>query len=323
VSKELLKLESVRCGVCGSDDQISYASGKDYEYQTSEDTFQIVQCQVCGNLYLNPRPVREELSRIYPPNYYAYNYETSINPIALKAKDFLDRRKVTTWLNYVNTDRQNLNFLDVGCGNGRYLQMLHRLGVPKSQLYGIEMSQGAIDSLQSEGYNSYYGRLEEVEQALPANTFDLIVLLQVLEHVEHPRTTIQTLSRLLRPGGILVVETPNTQSLDVKLFSQGYWGGYHFPRHWNLFDRVTLTRLVTEANLQVKEIQFLPSPAFWILSYHHAIAHKWQNPKLANGFDPLQNLVLLGIFTAFDLVRSKLGFSTSNIQFVAVKSCLD
>ncbi|MGB5901103.1 MAG: methyltransferase domain-containing protein [Geitlerinemataceae cyanobacterium] len=319
MSKDLLKLESVRCGVCGADDWVAYASGKDYEYRTSEDTFQIVKCKVCGNLYLNPRPIREELSRIYPPNYYAYNYDTSINPIALKAKDFLDRRKVKTWLNYVNTDLAKLNFLDVGCGNGRYLQMLHRLGVPKSQLYGIEMSQGSIDSLQSEGYRGYYGRLEDVENELPENTFDLIVLLQVIEHVEHPRTTIQTLSRLLRPGGILVLETPNTQSLDVTWFRQGYWGGYHFPRHWNLFDRSTLTRLATEANLQVKDIRYLPSPAFWILSYHHSIGNKWQNSQMANWFDPLQNLALLSLFTGFDLVRAKFGFATSNLQFVAVK----
>lgn len=316
----MTKLESVLCGVCESDDWVAYASGKDYEYHTSEDTFQIVKCNVCGNLYLNPRPVRDELSRIYPPNYYAYNYDTSINPIALKAKEFLDRRKVKTWLKYVNIDLTNLNFLDVGCGNGRYLQMLHRLGVPKSQLYGIEMSQEAIETLRQEGYQGFYGRLEDVENKLPENTFDLIVLLQVIEHVEHPRAIVQTLSRLLRPGGVLVLETPNTQSLDVNLFRQGYWGGYHFPRHWNLFDRSTLTRLVTQASLEVKDIQFLPSPAFWILSYHHWISDRLQNEKLANWFDPLQNLVLLSLFTGFDLVRSKLGVSTSNIQFVAIES---
>jgi 2-polyprenyl-3-methyl-5-hydroxy-6-metoxy-1,4-benzoquinol methylase len=319
VSKYLLKLESVQCGVCGADDWVAYALGKDYEYQTSEDTFKMVKCNACGNLYLNPRPVREELSRIYPASYYAYNYETSINPIALKAKEFLDRRKVKTWLKYVDIDLSSLNFLDVGCGNGRYLQMLHRLGVPKSQLYGIEMSPGAIEALQREGYNSYYGRLEDVETELPENTFDLIVLLQVIEHVEQPRITVKTLSRLLRPGGVLVLETPNTQSLDVNLFRRGYWGGYHFPRHWNLFDRATLTRLSTEANLQVKDIQFLPSPAFWILSYHHLIGDKWQKPQLANWLNPLQNLALLSLFTGFDLVRAQVGFATSNIQCVAVK----
>lgn len=315
----MTKLELVKCGVCDSDDCTPYATGEDYEYGTCDDTFYISKCNVCGNLYLNPRPVREELPRIYPPNYYAYNYDTSINPIALKAKEFLDRRKVKNWLQYVTTDLEKLNFLDVGCGNGRYLQMLHRLGVPKSQLYGIEMSQGAIASLQNEGYNAYSGRLEDVEHELPENTLDLIVLLQVIEHVEYPKKTVQTLSRLLRSGGVLVLETPNTQSLDANLFQRGYWGGYHFPRHWNLFDRSTLTHLVTAANLQVKDIQFLPSPAFWILSYHHAIADRWQNLKLATWFDPLQNLPLLSLFTAIDLVRAKLGFSTSNIQFVAVK----
>jgi 2-polyprenyl-3-methyl-5-hydroxy-6-metoxy-1,4-benzoquinol methylase len=313
---KMLHLESVRCGICDFDCWSPYATGKDYEYQTSDDIFQAVKCQVCGNVYLNPRPIAAELSTIYPENYYAYNYETSINPIALKAKESLDRRKVQTWLKSVSISLEKIVFLDVGCGNGRYLKMLHQLGVPKSQLYGIEMSQTGVERLQEEGYLCYFGRLEDVAAELPQQAFELIVLLQVIEHVESPRQTLQLLSKLLSPGGIVILETPNTQSLDFRLFRQGYWGGYHFPRHWNLFDRQTLTQLATQANLAVKQVNFLPSPAFWILSLHHAIGDRWQNKALANFFDPLQNLMLLSLFTGFDLIRAKLGFSTSNIQVI-------
>ena len=274
MNPKILHLESVRCGVCDGDRWSPYASGKDYEYRTSDDTFEVVQCQACGNLYLNPRPIAAELPTIYPPTYYSYNYETSINPIALKAKEILDRRKVKTWLKSVRVPLEKLVFLDVGCGDGRYLKMLHQLGVPKSQLYGIEMSQAGVDRLKAAGYPCFFGRLEEVAAQLPQRSFDSIVLLQVIEHVESPRYTLQLLSQLLSPGGCLILETPNTQSLDFNLFRQGYWGGYHFPRHWNLFDRQTLTQLATQANLEVKQVNFLPSPAFWILSLHHIITRR-------------------------------------------------
>ncbi|MBD1923534.1 methyltransferase domain-containing protein [Microcoleus sp. FACHB-831] len=312
-----LKLESVSCGVCGTDNWRKYASGKDYEYHTSEDEFQMVECQNCGNIYLNPRPVKEELPTIYPANYYAYNYDQAINPVAIRAKDWLDSIKVKSWLKYLKSSEPR--FLDVGCGNGRYLKMLHRLGVPKEQLYGVEMSQEQIAQLNAEGFQGYYGRIEDVEAELPSKSFDLIVLLQVLEHVEQPRLVIKSLACLLKKDGILIIETPNTKSLDVKLFHKSYWGGYHFPRHWNLFNLETLKRLFSEENINIKAVNFLPAHSFWIFSFHHFIEHKWCLPWLARFFNPLQNIFLLSLFTALDMVRAKLGFNTSNIQIIAVK----
>ncbi|MEO1351201.1 MAG: hypothetical protein AAFW84_20730, partial [Cyanobacteria bacterium J06635_15] len=106
-----LQLESVTCGVCGASRNRNYASGKDYEYHTSDDVFRMVECLACSNVYLNPRPAPTELSAIYPPNYYAYNYDTAINPIAIKAKDWLDSLKIKQWLRYLPTSEPR--FLDV------------------------------------------------------------------------------------------------------------------------------------------------------------------------------------------------------------------
>lgn len=317
MSEKALKFETVSCGVCASDDFSEITDGKDFEYQTTGDVFKIVECRECGNWYLNPRPAKEELSIIYPPDYYAYNYAETVHPLAVKAKDFLDRQKSKVWLKYVSTDKPV--FLDVGCGDGRYLRMLHQLGVPKNQLYGVEMSDQVIDRLNKEGFNGYAGRIEDVEPHLPHGLFDLIVSLQVLEHVESPLEMMKSVAKLLRPGGVLIIETPNTKSFDVRLFKQKYWGGYHFPRHWNLFDEKTLRKMAEESGLEIVEFNYLPSHSFWIYSLHHVFLDKFDSPKIAKFLNPFRNIPLLALFTGFDLIRSKAGFRTSNIQMIARK----
>jgi 2-polyprenyl-3-methyl-5-hydroxy-6-metoxy-1,4-benzoquinol methylase len=285
--------------------------------------FQVVRCRDCGHRYLNPRPVEAELSRIYPSHYYAYNYDKAVHPLALRAKAWLDGGKVNDWLKHSlqkqASAKKTLRFLDVGCGNGRYLQQLHRMGFAKHQLFGVEMDEGAIARLNQAGFQGYYGRIEAVASELPENSFDLIVMLQVIEHVAQPAQIVQILTKLLRPGGRLILETPNLEGWDARLFQSGFWGGYHFPRHWHFFDRTTLQRLLCDNGLESLQFRALPSHAFWILSYRHWLQHqvRWQN--LAQQFDPLQNIPLLSVFTSFDLVRAKLGFWTSNLQAVAVK----
>lgn len=62
-----LRLESVSCGACGSREARPFASGRDFEYASSEDTYYVQRCLKCDNLYLDPRPARESLGVIYPP----------------------------------------------------------------------------------------------------------------------------------------------------------------------------------------------------------------------------------------------------------------
>jgi 2-polyprenyl-3-methyl-5-hydroxy-6-metoxy-1,4-benzoquinol methylase len=309
-----LSMEVVHCGVCHGEQSRLFANGRDFEYQTSDDDFKMVECIDCGNVYLNPRPTSGELDTIYPQNYYAYNYDSAINPLAIKAKVFLDQRKVKSWLKYV--DAKLPRSMDVGCGNGRILEMLHSLGIAKQNLTGVEMHQGQIDRLNQQGYNGFFGRIEDVGDKLKTDSFDLIVMLQVLEHVENPDSCVKHLAQLLDKKGVLIIETPNTNSFDVRLFKERYWGGYHFPRHWNLFTVQTLERLGAQHGLQVDAVNFLPAHSFWIFSLHHLIEEKWKQPAIAKFFNPLQNIPLLAVFTGFDIIRAKLGFQTSNVQIV-------
>src|SRR5262249_5403736 len=161
-------------------------------------------------------------------------------------------------------------------------------------------------------FHGYFGRIEDVADQLPENAFDLIVILQVLEHVEEPALVVGTLAKLLGANGVLIIETPNTKSLDVNIFRNRYWGGYNFPRHWNLFDKNALTRMVEGNALAVKQFNFLPAQTFWVYSLHHIVDDRASISSLAKFLDPFQNVFLIGIATAFDIVRARLGFKTSN-----------
>jgi hypothetical protein len=111
---------------------------------------------------------------------------------------------------------------------------------------------------------------------------------------------------LLRPGGRLIVVTDNTESLDFNVFKDSYWGGYHFPRHWNLFNRASLRRLAEKADFEVDDISTQVSPVNWVYSIHNALVD-WETPPwLINRFT-LKSTVSLSAFTALDIVFQRLG----------------
>ena len=307
----------VPCCVCGSDQAAEVASGQDYEYETTAQVFHFTRCISCGHLFLNPRPAIEELPAIYPPDYYSYNYNQAVHPVARSAKDWLDERKARRWLRNVATKAPR--FLDVGCGDGRYLRLFQSWGVPKGQLWGTELDARVVEKLQGEGFQVRKGAIEAV-QDLPCEFFDLIVMLQVIEHVADPAAVVAKLEKLLSPSGVLVIETPNVESLDFHLFQRRYWGGYHFPRHWNLFTPKTLNRLLKHASLQLVEISYLPAHTFWVYSIHHTVKYKYGFRTLARLLNPFRNVPLLAMATGFDLLRAALGSATSNMQVVVRKA---
>jgi hypothetical protein len=122
----------------------------------------------------------------------------------------------------------------------------------------------------------------------------------------------------LEPGGIVAVETPNLDSLDRRLFTDGFWGGYHIPRHWHLFTPETLERLLRAAGLEPVATAYQTGHSFWMYSVHHRLRYGPEpRPKLARRFDPFGGVVVLAAVTAFDLARAALGARTSAMLMVA------
>lgn len=302
------------CCVCGSNAGSILAEGWDFEYATSRQEFRFIRCYDCGHTYLNPRPAASALEVIYPKNYYAYDLKKSVSPVALRVKGWLERRKMSAMLRL--SAENHPRCLDIGCGDGRLLEVLHSLGVPKDKLFGVELSEKIIRELCGKGIKGYCGRIEELN--LPENSFDLIYMFQVIEHVENPAALLAAVQRVLAPGGLFILETPNVESLDALVFKRRYWGGYHFPRHWNLFSRKTVSQLGEKMGYQVEKVETFVCAVFWIYPFHHFLRDKGFSPRLYRFFWPMNNPFLLAIGTMVDLFLLPFGL-TSNLRVVLRK----
>lgn len=305
------------CPVCRHHEHEVYAVGLDYELQTCDNIWKFVSCTGCGHVWLNPRPATSALGAIYPSTYYAYNYDTAIHPIARRGKELLDWFKLRGILRHFSSPPGS--YVDVGCGDGRFLKIMERRGVSRRHIFGLELDTNSVLKCITEGYQVFRQRVEECEQ-VPLNAIDFATLFHVIEHVDDPASVVGKLYSWMSPGGILALETPNLDSLDAHWFKDSYWGGYHIPRHWNLFTSATLKRLLTDAGFEVLTTQYQTGHSFWMYSFHHLLRYgrtRW--PRLAQWFEPTKGLPFLIGFTALDKLRSFIGFRTSSMLMVSRK----
>ncbi|MFY9549743.1 MAG: class I SAM-dependent methyltransferase [Thermoanaerobaculia bacterium] len=309
-----LRTVVARCPLCGREPTVEHARGKDFEYGSTGDTeWTLRRCATCDVISLSPRPDEVELPVIYPSNYYAYDFAAT-RSVGYRIKDWLDRQAAKA---YLRAAPPGGNVLDVGCGDGRLLRILRARGVPRERLFGVELDEHAVAAARADGFQVVQGRFEEAD--LPAGTFGLIVLQQVIEHVPDPRNMIRRLRELLVPGGALVIETPNTRSWDHRLFSRRHWGGYHIPRHFHLFDDRSLPALLRNTGLRVTRVDALASPNFWIQSLHHRSAESGLPKAWVRLFQPHPPRFLpLAVFSALDGL-GKLARVTSNMRVVAIR----
>ena len=152
-------------------------------------------------------------------------------------------------------------------------------------------------------------------------SIDLATMFHVIEHVDDPGTVARRVAKWLTPGGVFAVETPNIDSYDARKFKQAFWGGYHIPRHWNLFSPVTLAKLLSDAGLEVVATKYQTGHSFWMYSYHHLTRFgPKQDVKGAAKFNPFGgSLLRLAAFTGFDKMRAALGRKTSAMLMLARK----
>lgn len=296
------------CDLCGVDDPSPVAEGVDWDYATCANRFTFVRCRRCSLVYLDPRPANEVLEVIYPPEYEPFHFHESANPFIRHGRAFVQRRKAAVLQRLLGDEA---DIMDVGTGTAQLLALLQRHGPPGWRLWGNDFSPEALRNVEALGLPTVPGRFEELRTEL---RFDALLLIQAIEHFESPSSVVQQAHELLRPGGNLVVETPSLDGLDARLFRRGRWGGYHLPRHWALFDAVTLRTLLERHGFDVVELRYLASPAFWCQSVNHlAIDRHLPAPH----FWSLHNPVTLGFFTVLDLALAPAGRPTSNLRVVA------
>jgi SAM-dependent methyltransferase len=227
--------------------------------------------------YLNPRPNEDIIGQYYQNDYECYQY-----PPRRRAgwwrriRGYIDRLVLAHCYNYPHPQlhwhqkilaaglgsglgwgRQSLttlpfqgrgDMLDFGCGSGWYAQRMREQGWCVT---GMDFSPHAA----RQAAERYHLRVLVGSLPHPAvgpESFDLITMGCVLEHVHWPHQVIAAAARALRPGGALVIAVPNLASLGFRYFGPDWWP-LELPRHLLHFSPATLRRLVTMHGLEIDE----------------------------------------------------------------------
>jgi len=296
-----LRLNNVDCCVCGSTNASLIGKGEDFEYHTSADTFFAMQCDSCNLVYLDPRPAASEFEIIYPPTYHAFDFSKKEFGFVYNIRCRLEARRSLNRCRHLKDDAR---ILDVGCGDGFHLGLLRQYGNKTWKLEGVDLDQKAVKAATKAGLDVHLGRVQDVN--LPENSYDMVFMIQTIEHLEDPRQVLKTIFRLLREGGQLIIVTDNTDSIDFNWFKNGHWGGYHFPRHFNLFNRNSLTKLALDVGYDIKDLTTIVSPVNWVYSIHNYLVDHKMPQWLINRFT-LKSSFSLFVFTVLDFVLQKFG----------------
>lgn len=292
-----LELTPVRCCLCETDDSELLAIGEDFEYRTSPDRFVAMRCGSCGLVYLNPRPSENELARIYPATYGSFDFSESKFGFVYKVRRRLEAKRLLSWCRGLRDDAR---IIDIGCGDGFHLSLLRDYGKKNWALEGVDVDKRAAAMASEKGLTIHCDFLENLE--LPKASYDLVFLIQTIEHVGDPPKLLGEIYSLLRPGGKIVIVTDNTDTLDFRLFKGRYWGGYHFPRHWYLFDKKTMRLLAERVGLKVESLTTAVSPVNWVFSIRNSLTDKNAPTWLVERFS-LKSTASLSLFTAFDMLN--------------------
>ncbi|HEX8434813.1 class I SAM-dependent methyltransferase [Archangium sp.] len=308
----MIPLAPGRCPVCPPDaPRTPVAAGRDFEYGTCPDEFSVVRCEPCGTLFLDPRPADEAIASLYPPEYEPYHFDTLPAPVRW-GRDLVQRGKVKV---VERCAAPGARIVDLGCGGGALLRLLRRHGRPDWSLVGWDFPGPHLDRLAAEGFTVLQGPVEpgRLEDA----SVDLVILNQVIEHFARPDEVLRVVARVLKPGGTVLIETPDVEGLDARLFRGRYWGGYHFPRHLVLFHRHSLAKLLERTGFEPVATESLPSPAFWVQSFHHAASERAGLRHLTPLFR-LRNPLAVAAATAIDLLWMHVA-PTSNLRMIGRK----
>jgi 2-polyprenyl-3-methyl-5-hydroxy-6-metoxy-1,4-benzoquinol methylase len=275
-----------RLGIWNSEDLITsgecaYCRGKDSrDAVIRKDGLVITECSKCGLAYVDPRPSPSQLAQYYDVDYFKGAKDF------FPGRDYCDERDrsipsgaVTGYPEIIaNFDLTGKTVLDVGCASGALLYLLKEQAT--KEVVGIDSAEYPV-SFGVKQYNLDLRPVTLEKARLPDNYFDLITLIDVIEHVEDLKAFMIELRRVLKPGGSVFVITPNYQA--YQLAGAKWICLFKDFEHLQYFTKTSLTTLGEEHNLELVKCWTDASP-FMTEQYarirsHHV--HQLSQPKTA------------------------------------------
>lgn len=241
------------CPLCGSATTAHLFDCHDDRY-AAPGVYTYWRCRQCGSAFQENRSPEEHLVALYT-EYYPRS--------ALTEEDWKPLRRefgLFAWLEgYASAHRYvppKTKVLDIGCGFGEALGYYRSIGC---EPYGYELDENAARIALAQGLNIRQGNFDPSHWG--ESFFDVVTLAQVLEHVYEPVDLLAGIYKVLRPGGLLILTTPNVAGLGAKLWGKK-WIHWHAPYHVHLYTPKALQGLLEQNGFTRRSLR-TSSPSAW------------------------------------------------------------
>ena len=224
------------------------------DYSVSKEIFELHQNAEYDMLLTYPRPSLDKLPSYYESEDYISHTDGKRSIFELMYQ-FIKKIALKNKVNLINSKSAKGSLLDIGAGTGDFLATAKKDGW---QIKGIEPSAKAKSIAKSKDV-AFAESLEE----LPSQSFDVITMWHVLEHVPNLDEYLSELKRLIKPNGTIVVAVPNYKSFDAEFYGK-YWAAYDVPRHLWHFSKTAIEKLFSEKGMMVQEIVPMKFDSFYV-----------------------------------------------------------
>ena len=224
------------------------------DYSVSQETFELLYKEDLDMLITNPQPSLEKL-----PSYYeSVNYISHTDgnkSLFEKMYQFVKSIALKNKLKLINSQSEKGKILDIGAGVGDFLADAKNDGW---ETFGTEPSDKAKAIAIKKGV-SFVDNLSQLEN----NSFDIITMWHVLEHVPDLENQISELKRLLKPNGTILIAVPNFNSFDANYYGK-FWAAFDIPIHLWHFSKTAIQKLFAVQNLDLVKVLPMKFDSFYV-----------------------------------------------------------
>lgn len=252
----------INCRCCDSTSAEPYIIGYEMD-NLAQQHHQYFKCMLCGAIFLDHTPAAKD----YDESGYYQRKNVLLSPMIQLLMGFFHRSRYS----YVKVNTQkshSSNLLDIGCGKGIFLNVAKQDGW---NVTGIEPTNRSAEYARNI-HNINVIEAGLFESNIASNSFDVVTLWHVLEHLPEPSKVITEVERILAKGGVLVIAIPNIESIQAQ-FGGGKWFHLDPPRHIVHIPAKVLTKLLEKNGFHVEKIYHF-SAEYNVLGWFQTLQNK-------------------------------------------------
>lgn len=247
----------------------TYLTVKDHS--VSGEVFQLLYDDEFDMLVTSPQPSEDELPKYYKSQDYISHTDTQRN-LFEKLYHFIRRISLKKKLKLINLFfSEEKMLLDIGCGTGEFLKIAQQ---NNWTVFGIEPNEKAR-SIANKKTNNSVSDIEELSNFKP-QSFDVITLWHVLEHLPRLEEHISILKSLLKSNGTLIIAVPNYKSYDAKYYKE-FWAAYDAPRHFWHFSQTSISKLFEKENMYIENRLPMKFDSYYVSLLSEKYKSGWMN----------------------------------------------